>query len=239
MDPKALQKIGCGVYLVCARKGDRFNGQIANTVFQVAAEPPTIAVSINKKNLTHEYIHDTKLFTVSILSKETPLPFIGQFGFKSGREAEKFSGVSYRLSQSGVPIVTDHTLAYMEAKVIQEVDVGTHTVFVATVTDAGMLVETEPMTYSFYHEIKRGTTPRTAPSFIEEKRPAPAVTEAKKEAVPPMTKYICKVCGYIYDPAQGDPDSGVKPGTPFESLPDDWMCPVCGAAKDQFEKVKE
>ena len=237
MDVKALHKISCGVYVISARKGDRFNGQIANTVFQVASEPPTIAVSINKKNLTHEFIKESKLFNVSILSRDAPLSFIGQFGFKSGRDTDKFSGVNYRLGDNQVPIVTDHAVAHLEAKVVKEVDVGTHTVFVAIVTNAGVFGEGEPMSYSFYHEVKRGTTPRSAPSYIEEKKAAPAAAETKKEAVPQMAKYRCKVCGYIYEPAQGDPDNGVSPGTPFEKLPDDWTCPVCGASKDEFEKI--
>ena len=85
------------------------------------------------------------------------------------------------------------------------------------------------MTYAYYHQVKRGTTPKTAPSYIEE----------RKEAVSKMAKYECTVCGYIYDPELGDPDGDIKPGTPFEEIPDDWVCPVCGASKDQFEKIKE
>ncbi len=74
---------------------------------------------------------------------------------------------------------------------------------------------------------RRGTTPKAAPSYVE----------IKKEAIPTMAKYKCTVCGYIYDPELGDPDGGIKPGTPFEKIPDDWICPVCGAAKDMFEKI--
>lgn len=237
MDLKALHKIGCGVYVVCSRKGDRFNGQVANTVFQVASEPPTIAVSINKKNLTHEFIEASKVFTVSILSRDTPLSFIGRFGFKSGREADKFNGINYKVANNGAPMVLDHALAYLEVKVVQEVDVSTHTVFIGIVTNADVIVEGEPMSYSFYHQVKRGTTPQAAPSYIAEKQAAPVATEEKKEAAPKMAKYRCTVCGYIYDPEQGDPDNGVSPGTPFENLPPDWVCPICGAAQDQFEKI--
>ncbi|MEW6448531.1 MAG: flavin reductase family protein [Bacillota bacterium] len=87
------------------------------------------AVSINKQNLTHEYITQSKVFTVSVLSQQAPLPLIGQFGFKSGREFDKFAEVNYRLTAAEVPYVTDHVLAYVEAKVIREVDAGTHTLF--------------------------------------------------------------------------------------------------------------
>jgi flavin reductase (DIM6/NTAB) family NADH-FMN oxidoreductase RutF/rubredoxin len=226
---KALHKIGYGLYIVCSRKGNRLNGQMANTVFQITSEPPTIAVSINKSNLTHEFIEQSKVFTASILSQDTPLSFIGHFGFKSGRDIDKLKGINYRTGETQAPVVTDHTLAYLEARVIQEVDAGTHTIFIGELVGAEVTKEGEPMTYAYYHQVKRGTTPKTAPSYIEE----------KKEAAAKMAKYKCTVCGYIYDPELGDPDGGIKPGTPFEEIPEDWVCPVCGAAKSEFEKVEE
>jgi len=227
MNVKALYKLSYGLYVVSSRKGDRHNGQIANTVFQIASEPPAIAVSINKSNLTHEFIKESKVLTASILSQDTPLSFIGRFGFKSGREIDKFDGINYKIGETRAPVVTDNTLAYLEAKVTQELDVGTHTIFTAELVGADVIKEGEPMTYAYYHQVKRGTTPKTAPSYIEQKK------EATK-----MSRYKCTVCGYIYDPALGDPDGGIKPGTPFEEIPDDWVCPVCGAAKGEFEKIK-
>jgi len=227
MDHRALYKIGYGLYVVCSRKEDRLNGQIANTVFQITSEPPTIAVSINKNNLTHEFIKKSKVFTVSVLSQDTPLPFIGHFGFKSGRDIDKLKGINYKTGDTRAPVVTDNTLAYLEAKVIQEIDAGTHTIFIGELVEAEVLKEGEPMTYAYYHQVKRGTTPKTAPSYVEE----------KKEAIPKMAKYKCTVCGYIYDPELGDPDSGVAPGTPFEEIPDDWLCPVCGVGKSEFERI--
>ena len=229
MNLKALRGCSYGLYVISSRKGDRLNGQIANTVFQITSEPPTIAVSINKQNLTHEFISESKVFSASILSRDTPLSFIGHFGFKSGREADKFKDINYRLGETKVPIVLDHTIGYLEAKMINQVDVGTHTIFIGEIVGADVLKEGEPMTYAYYQQVKRGTTPKTAPSYIEE----------RKEIVSKMAKYKCTVCGYIYDPESGDPDGGIKPGTPFEKLPDDWVCPVCGASKDQFEKIEE
>ena len=227
MNLKALYKLGYGLYVICSKKGDKLNGQMANTVFQVCSEPPTIAVALNKQNLTNEFVSVSKVFTVSILSQDTPLSFIGGFGFKSGRDVDKLKGVNYKLGETGAPVVLDHTLAYLEAKLINQIEVGTHTIFIGEIIAADVLREGEPMTYAYYHEIKRGTTPKTAPVYIEE----------KKEAAPKMAKYRCTVCGYIYDPEKGDPDGGIKPGTPFEDIPDDWVCPVCGASKDQFEKL--
>lgn len=226
MNPRALYPISYGLYVVASRKGDRIDGQIANTVIQVCSEPPTISVCINKGNLTHEFIEDSKVFTVSVLSKDTPLSFIGKFGFKSGRDSNKFNEVNYKLGETKAPIVLDYTLAYMEAKVVNEMDAVTHTIFMGELVGAEVLKEGEPMTYAFYHQVKRGTTPKSAPSYIEEKR----------EGVRKLTKYRCSVCGYVYDPEKGDPESDIAPGTPFEELPADWVCPVCGASKDEFEK---
>ena len=229
MNPRALQKLGYGLYVVCSKKEDKFNGQIANTLFQVCSEPPVIAVAINRQNLTHEFISKSKVFTGSILAQDTPLPFIGNFGFKSGRAFDKLKGVQYRLGETSVPIVLEHTLAYLEARVLSQIEVGTHTVFLGEVVGGDVVKDGDPMTYAYYHQVKRGTTPKSAPSYVEE----------TKKAVPSAIKYKCNVCGYIYDPEKGDPDGGVKTGTPFEAIPDSWACPVCGATKDMFEKANE
>jgi flavin reductase (DIM6/NTAB) family NADH-FMN oxidoreductase RutF len=167
MNLKVLRNCTYGLYVIGSRKGDRLNGQIANTVFQVASEPPTIAVSINKQNLTHEFISASKVFTASILSQDTPLSFIGHFGFKSGREVDKLKDINYKLGETKAPIVLDHSVAYLEAKVMHQVDVGTHTIFIGEVVGADVLGEGEPMTYAYYHQVKRGTTPKTAPSYIK------------------------------------------------------------------------
>ncbi len=231
MNPKALHKISYGMYVVSSKNDGKFNGQIANTVIQTTSEPPMIAVCLNKQNLTHEFVQASRVFTVSVLSQETPMEFIGRFGFKSGREIDKFEGVKVKMGVTGVPIALDHALAYLEAEVVDSADAVTHTLFIAKVLDAEILDENaEPMTYAFYHQVKRGKAPKTAPTYIKEE-------PKKEETEPQAAKYECTVCGYIYDPKVGDPDSGIKPGTPFEDLPDDWVCPVCGAGKDQFRKI--
>ena len=233
MNVKALYKLGYGVYVVTSKKGDRINGQIANTVFQVTSEPPTVAVSINKNNLTHEFIKESEVFAASVLCEETPLTFIGNFGFKSGRDIDKFAGINYRTGETGAPIVLDNAVSYLEARVTKEMDVGTHTIFVGEVVNADMVAEHKVcMTYEHYHQVKGGKTPKAAATYIEE-----MLTETPKEATSKMAKYRCTVCGYIYEPENGDPDGGVKPGTPFENIPDDWVCPICGAAKSEFEKT--
>ena len=169
MNSKALHELGYGMYVIGSKKGDKLNGQIANTVFQITSEPPTIAVSINKNNLTHEFIEESKVFTASVLSQATPLPFIGHFGFKSGRDIDKLEGIDYKIGKTQAPVVIDNAVAYLEAEVIQEVDVGTHTIFIGRLVDADAISEEECLTYDYYHQVKRGTTPKTAPSYIKEK----------------------------------------------------------------------
>ncbi len=234
MNPKALHKISYGMYVVSSRKDGKFNGQIANTIVQTTSEPAMIALCINKKNLTHEFIEASKVVTVSVLSTATPMEFIGRFGFKSGRDGYKYDGVNYKVGVTGAPVVLDHALAYYEAEVVASMEAETHTLYLAKVLDAEILDEkAEPMTYAYYHLVKGGKSPKTAPTYIKEEPKA----EEPKPAATQLARWECTVCGYVYDPAVGDPDGGIKPGTAFEDIPDDWTCPVCGAAKSEFKKL--
>ena len=207
------------------------NGQIANVVFQTTSEPPTIAICINKQNLTHEYIKESRMFSVSVLEQDTPMTFIGRFGFRCGRDFDKFKETAHMKSARGTPIVTEHAVSYLECEVIDGMDLGTHMLFVGNLVGAETLTGSEAMTYDYYHRVKRGKSPRTAPTYTQSE------DKVQHEEVIEMEKYKCTVCGYIYDPKNGDPDSGIKPGTPFTEIPDDWVCPVCGVGKDQFERM--
>jgi rubredoxin/flavin reductase (DIM6/NTAB) family NADH-FMN oxidoreductase RutF len=191
-----------------------------------------VAVSINKKNLTHEYIESSKRFSVSVISEDAPLAFVGKFGFKSGKTEDKFKDTKFIKLDSGCPVVLDNALCYLEARVINQFDCGTHTLFLGEMTDSKILKAGKPMTYDYYHQVRRGTTPETAPTFIKSEA-------AVKKDKPLMQKYICTVCNYIYDPEAGDIDGGIQPGTAFEDIPDSWVCPVCGANKSEFVKVRE
>jgi len=170
MNIRALTKINYGLYIVGSTNGSRINAQCANTVFQITSEPVRIAICINKQNLTHEYIVKSGAFSVSVLSQETPFKFIGRFGFRSGRDFDKFEGIDYKIGKTGSPIVLDYTLAYMECKVVKSMDIGTHTLFVGELIDADILKEGTPMTYDYYHKVVKGKEPETAPTFIKKKR---------------------------------------------------------------------
>lgn len=228
MDPNVLHNISYGVYIVSSSRAGALNGQIVNTVFQITSDPVHIAISINKQNLTHEFIESSRRFSVSILCKDAPLTLIGKFGFRSGRSDDKFKGIKFKLLESGVPVVTDSTIGYIEAQVTNQFDCLSHTLFIGRMVGSEMIAKGAPMTYDYYHQVKRGTTPSTAPTFIKGEAAAAGSTQ--------MQKYRCAVCNWIYDPVLGDPDGGIKPGTPFEDIPDSWVCPVCGADKSQFVK---
>jgi len=146
MDATALYSISYGLYVVCSGTPDKLNGQIANTVIQVSAHPPTLSVCINKENLTHELIKESGVFTVSVLSKDTPLSFIGNFGFKSGRDTNKLEGIDYKIGETGAPIVLDNAIAYFEVKVTSQTGVATHTDFIGELVNAEVLSKDEPMT---------------------------------------------------------------------------------------------
>ncbi|MFA4916362.1 MAG: flavin reductase family protein [Syntrophales bacterium] len=165
MNEAALRKVSYGLYVVSSMNGNRINGQIANTVFQVTSEPPTLAVSICKQNLTHDFIRESGKFSVSILSQSTPMQFIGRFGFKCGRDINKFEDINYKTGSTGIPVVMDNAVAVIEVEVIGEMDCGTHRIFQGRVLDCEVLSDEEPMTYAYYHAVKGGKAPKTAPTY--------------------------------------------------------------------------
>lgn len=230
IDGKAFYKMSYGLYIVSAAYDSKLNGQIANTFFQVTSEPPMVAVSINKQNLTHEYIQKSGVLSVSVLSEETSMDFIGKFGFKSGREIDKFSGIDYKNGETNAPIVLDNAVSYFELKVEKEVDVFTHTIFICRVLNSEVIKDINAMTYKYYQDIKHGKSPKTAPTYLNIKDESMDINKT-------TDKYQCSICGYIYDTSAGVPTSGIPAETPFEELPSDWVCPICRAPKDKFNKV--
>lgn len=159
----SLDYITYGLYIVTSADEGKINGMIVNTVFQVTADPARMAISVNKQSLTHEYIAKSRRFAAMPLDQKTTLPFIGNFGFRTGRNFNKFEKVAYRIGDLGVPIVLENTLSFMEVTVESELDVDTHTLFIGRVCGAGMLKsDAEPLTYEYYHKVIRGKTPKGA-----------------------------------------------------------------------------
>ena len=136
---EGLNYITYGLYIVTSIDGEKKNGLIVNTVFQVTAQPAQVAISVNKNSLTHDIITKSRVFAAMPLEQESTLPFIGIFGFRSGKTFDKFSKVPYKTGFLGCPIVTEHTLSYMEVEVNNTVDLGTHNLFIGEVKYAGVL----------------------------------------------------------------------------------------------------
>lgn len=151
---KAIYKISYGLYIVTSPKGDQINGQVCNTAFQITSDPMRVAIGINKNNLTGEYIQASGVFAINILSKENH-SLIRRFGFRSGREFNKFKNINYSIGKTGSPILED-ALAYLECSLLSDkvIDCGTHWLFVADVVAGKLQNNAEPMTYDYYRKTK-------------------------------------------------------------------------------------
>jgi len=224
MDLKALYLCSYGLYVVSSKDDDKHNGQIANTVFQVTAEPPRIAVSLNKENLTHRYVSKSKVFTASILSTDAPMPFIGTWGFKSGRDIDKFKDANFKVGTTGARILLDHMLAYIEAEVEKAVDVGTHTLFIGKVVDCGVVSEGEPMTYAYYHQVKKGKTPEKAATYVKEERSSKQTRPEEEERCLTARSTSAWFAGTSTTPGRAIPTTTSPPEPPLRP------CPPTGSA---------
>ncbi|WP_031515655.1 rubredoxin [Desulfofalx alkaliphila] len=229
LNTKIFHKMSYGLYVITSKKEDKLNGQVANTAFQISSDPATVAIGINKNNLTNEFIKESKVFSINILPTSVSMDLIGNFGFKSGRDHDKFTSIPYSIGQTGVPLLKESCIGWLEAEVIDSMDIGTHTLFIGKVVNAEVLsAEDEPITYAMYHLLKKGV-------MINKKSDEDTNVSENVKNDNKAKKYVCSVCGYVYDPEAGDADSGIAPGTAFEDLPADWVCPLCGVGKDQFE----
>ena len=167
IDPKALFSLSYGLYIISANHEGKMNGQIINAMTQLTAEPICIAICLNKNNYTTELLEKSGYFTASVLESNVTMPFIGIFGFKSGRDFDKFANCKeWIMGENGVPKVTENCITAIEAKVISITDVYTHRVFVGEVTSAEQIREGKPLTYADYHIVKNGKAPANAPSSI-------------------------------------------------------------------------
>jgi len=219
----ALFDISYGLYIICSGDKNKANGFISNTVFQVTSSPAKFALCCNKNNYTAEFIQKYGTFTVSVLEKEASSEIIGRFGYKSGRDIDKLHGTQVKYGETGTPIVLNESIAYLECKVCETIDVGTHWMFIGELISSEVIDESkEPITYMYYRNVKKGVSPKNAPTYVDPELLA-------KPAGIPSKKYKCLACGYIYDDAFED----VK----FEDLPKNWTCPVCSASKSDFEEI--
>ena len=207
MNNKAIYKLTYGLFVLTGVYKGKHNGCIINTAAQVTSSPNRISIAVNKANLTHDIIMESKVFNVSVISEEANFKLFERFGFQSGRDVDKFEGMlGFEKAENGVYYVTRGTNAYISAKVETTLDLGTHTMFIAEVTDMGVLSDVPSATYNYYQENIK-PKPQTKPVSPEEKG---------------KTVWRCTVCGYEYE---------------GEEIPADYICPLCKHPASDFEKV--
>lgn len=176
-DNNAMYKLSYGLFVLTACENGTDNGCITNTVIQVTGSPLRIAVALNKKSYTHDMITATGRFNVSVLTEDAPFEIFERFGFKSGREYNKFADFGdVKRSKNGLVYLTKCANSFISAEVVEMVDCGTHTLFVAAVMEAEVLSEKPSVTYAYY---------------LENIKPKPVATKKKG--------FVCKVCGYVYE----------------------------------------
>lgn len=211
MDNKVMFNLSYGLYVLTTKEKDKENGCIINTAMQQTSEPNCISVTVNKQNYTEQMIHKTGVFNISIIDETASFDLFRHFGFQSGKDVDKFAEYpDSRTAANKIPYISKGTNAYLSVKVVDEIDLGTHTLFLAEVTDGEVLSKEASMTYAYYH------------ANVKPKPQAPK-SEGKV--------WVCKICGYTYDEA--------KEGIAFEDLPADWVCPLCKHGKADFELVNK
>lgn len=183
MNTKALSQLSYGLYVAASKYDKKMNGCIVNTVMQVTSDPLQTAVAINKNNLTCEIAQKSNMLSLSVLSETAPFSLFQHFGFQSGRTTDKFVNYPFALTKQELPYLKDHTTAFIDCKVKDVIDLGTHMLFIASVNDCEILSGEKAMTYSFYHD------------FV---KPRPEASSAKG--------WRCTVCGYVYEGEELPPD---------------------------------
>ena len=195
-------KLTYGLFVLTAKDGEKDNGCIINTATQLTSAPMRISIAVNKSNLTHDMILKTGEFNISILAESTPFRIFEQFGFHSGKETDKFDGCGYDVrTANGIRYVPEYTNGVISAKVTESYDYGTHTLFIAEITQAFTLSGEPSVSYQYY---------------FDHIKPKPQSQKEKKKG------FICKICGYVYE---------------GETLPEDFICPLCKHGAEDFEPI--
>ena len=210
MNNKVLYDLSYGVYITTAVDDGRPVGCVTNSVMQITSSPATIAVSVNHDNYTNACIRKSGRFSISILTEDSDPALICSFGFHISRDTDKFKDIRFEM-QDGLPIIQDAS-GFIICKLIDTMETATHTIFLGEITAMEAIRPGTPMTYSYYHKVIKGKSPKNAPTY-----------QPQEEAdAGSSIRWKCMICGYIYE---GDP------------LPEGFKCPICGVGADMFEKI--
>lgn len=222
-DKQAFHSLSYGMYVIGTRCDGRDYGCVANTFAQVTSSPLQVSVALNKENATTAAVRQAGRFTASCLSEQADMQLIGTFGFHTSTELDKFAQHASARDEAGMPYVAEQCCAWFSAKVVSELDLGTHVLFVGEVQECAKIADAAaPMTYAFYHQVKGGKTPPKASSYLGEEQLAAAPAESTS-AEQPKVAWRCTICGHMEY---------------VDELPDDFVCPVCGVGKEFFERVE-
>lgn len=200
MNKEGLKKLSYGIYIINTKN----SGCVVNTLTQVTNDK--VIVAINKENYTNKMLKENKIFNATVLTTNTNMEIIQTFGFTSSKENDKYKNFQIEKDTNNIPYIKENMAALIECEVINEIDLDTHTIFIAKILNTKNLSNEEVMTYDYYHKIKNGITPPKAPTYER-----------------PKKGYKCKICGFVYE---------------GESLPEDFVCPICGAPASAFEKIE-
>lgn len=211
VDLSAMFKLSYGLYVVFTKdeKG-RYDGSINNSFFQVSNDPNLLMLSVSKGLYTEEVIRKTRKFNVSVLTQGADFSYFKRFGFASGRDTDKFDGFDGKveLAQNGIPYLQSNSNAFLSCEVTEIIECGNHVVFVGKLTESKVLSEEAGMTYAYY---------------FENVKPHPLPTPKKPEGAPKKIGWRCKICGFVYE---------------GETLPEDYICPLCKHPASDFEKIE-
>ena len=220
IDKKAFYSLSYGLYIITTEADGFAAGCVCNTFQQVTSDPLQVSVALNKQNATTDAIRASKRFAVSVLSQDATMELIGKFGFHSSKDVDKFADFAVERDGAGVPYVAEQSVARFSAHVVDELDLGTHILFIAEVDEAEALEAGDPMTYAYYHRVKGGKTPPKASSYLGADEPAAPAAGGSGET---RIAWRCTICGHIEY---------------VDELPDDFECPICGMGKEVFEKIE-
>ena len=181
IEKEAMYKLTYGLFVLTTTDGEKQNGCIVNTVSMLTDNPKRVTVFVNKANYTEELLRKTGIFNVSVLTEKTPFSIFKQFGFASGRDTDKFAGTAYPTTENGLYYLPDYANAVLSGKVIDAYDYGTHTLFVAEITQAQTLSSDKSVSYEYY---------------LSNIKPKP---QAQTQEASTTEKWVCKICGYTHE----------------------------------------
>lgn len=223
MKPAVLQSLTYGMYAIGVKDAKKTNACIVTSVMEISkatpSSSPLVAVSMNRTNYSSECIDKTGMFTISVLSQETPASVVGALGLVSGKRADKLENVRHKVLNEGVPVIRENICCWFLCQVKEKLEIGGQRLFVAEIIAGSDEVVGTPMTYEYYVGTLGGAAPLRAPTYLP---PELSPDRVSGES------FVCSVCGYVYS----------DPNFSFEELPADWTCPICKMPKKAFVRKK-